>query len=632
MKETEFIAKNKDKWEKFEDLYSKKDKDPEQLTELFIEITNDLSYAKTNYEKRTVRVYLNQLAQKVFSSFYLKKKTKPQFWKFWKTTLPLELYRSRYNMLAGLVVFIVAALIGIISQEYDHNFFRIIAGDGYVDQTIQRIANGDPLGIYGTSGEAFTFTTILFNNLQVTTLVFVAGIFFSVGTYFLMLTNGIMVGSFQWFFKTQGILLTSFLGIWIHGAFEISAIIIAGGAGITLGNGLLFPGTLSRKDALINSGKRGLRIMLGALVLIVFAAFFEGYLTRHYNSFSTLAKAAFIILCFSIVIFYFVIYPFIVARKAKKEDFINDEIPAFEEIDESPYIIRTSGQIFVLSFNLYKKYIKPYLVLFSITVLPFVGIQIFWSYYNYWNFFDNDLYWFENLRLLTNTSVHENYIGQIITLFSITIATLNVGYVYHHSKIKISQWFNYIGPRLFPMFMIVLILFSIFSRLNVFMILLSLLLTPFLIGAIGGVLNHKKFYFSNIAKGFKTASSGYIKFLGVQFILVLITVVFFQILAGFGSSSPAETFEMPDVLDSIFSELIKIHTATLFDDYYVYIQIMKSIFFLAFLFLIIPLWCYNIMYVQFSEDEKNEAVGLQKEIEKFGTRSNFYEQPQDFES
>ena len=62
-----------------------------------------------------------------------------------------------------------------------------------------------------------------------------------------------MLGSFQWWFKAKGLLLTSILAVWIHGAFEISAIVIAGGAGITLGNGILFPGTYTRVQSLIFS-------------------------------------------------------------------------------------------------------------------------------------------------------------------------------------------------------------------------------------------------------------------------------------------------------------------------------------------------------------------------------------------
>ena len=54
MKETTFIDKNKEKWHEFEKLSRAKSTDPDKLSELFVELTEDLSYAKTFYPKRTV--------------------------------------------------------------------------------------------------------------------------------------------------------------------------------------------------------------------------------------------------------------------------------------------------------------------------------------------------------------------------------------------------------------------------------------------------------------------------------------------------------------------------------------------------------------------------------------------------
>ena len=73
MKETSFIKQNKEKWHKFEQMYHQNKKDPDELSSLFVELTDDLSYARTHYPKRTVRVYLNGLAQKVYNQLYRKK-------------------------------------------------------------------------------------------------------------------------------------------------------------------------------------------------------------------------------------------------------------------------------------------------------------------------------------------------------------------------------------------------------------------------------------------------------------------------------------------------------------------------------------------------------------------------------
>ena len=120
----------------------------------------------------------------------------------------------------------------------------------------------------------YSFISIAQNNLIVTLMAFVLGVFFSVGSSVYMFFNGIMVGAFQWFFKVRGLLLTSFLTIWVHGAFEISGIVIAGAAGITLGNGFMFPGTLTRMQSLSIAAKRGVKVIIGLFPIITFTPLF----------------------------------------------------------------------------------------------------------------------------------------------------------------------------------------------------------------------------------------------------------------------------------------------------------------------------------------------------------------------
>ena len=73
MKETSFIDQNKEKWTRFEKLYASNSHDPEELSNLYMDLTDDLSYAQTFYKRRTVRVYLNQLAQKIFTGVHKQK-------------------------------------------------------------------------------------------------------------------------------------------------------------------------------------------------------------------------------------------------------------------------------------------------------------------------------------------------------------------------------------------------------------------------------------------------------------------------------------------------------------------------------------------------------------------------------
>src|SRR5690606_15344093 len=97
--------------------------------------------------------------------------------------------------------------------------------------------------------------------------------------YFLFY-NGVMLGSFQYFFHQRGLLMESALTIWIHGTLEITAIVIAGGAGIVMGNSILFPGTYSRTESLMRGARRGVKIVLGMIPIFLVAAFLESFVTR----------------------------------------------------------------------------------------------------------------------------------------------------------------------------------------------------------------------------------------------------------------------------------------------------------------------------------------------------------------
>ena len=73
-----------------------------------------------------------------------------------------------------------------------------------------------------------------------------------------------MLGAFQYFFYQQHVLAASVLTIWIHGTLEISAIVLAGGAGFVMARGLLFPGTYSRAESFRHAAREGVQAGAGA--------------------------------------------------------------------------------------------------------------------------------------------------------------------------------------------------------------------------------------------------------------------------------------------------------------------------------------------------------------------------------
>lgn len=322
MRETDFIAKNKDKWAKYESALDREQQDPELLKELYIHTTDDLSYARTFYPNRTVRVYLNGLARRTFLQLNRNRRTKIElFLSFWTDELPRILYARRRPLLISLLLFVVAMLIGVLSYRIDQSFAELILGQGYVDMTKEFIRSGDPMAVYKQRSPIDMFLTITLNNIYVALQVFIMGVFFAIGSVVILVQNGIMLGVFQYFFIEKDLFWESFLTIWIHGALEISSIVIAGGAGLTMGSGLLFPGTYTRLQAFGRSARDGLKIMLGIIPLFIMAGFLESYLTRH-TEVPDVLRFFFILSCFVFVLWYYWLYP----RQVAAQPPLNAEI------------------------------------------------------------------------------------------------------------------------------------------------------------------------------------------------------------------------------------------------------------------------------------------------------------------
>ena len=249
MKESKFIEQNKQKWIDFEQENKKKQKNPRLLSKFFIQITDDLSYARTFYRNRLIRVYLNGAAQYIFYGIYKNEKnTLSNFSHFWKVELPICVYKARRAFLISFLVFLLSFLVGMLSSANDSDFCNLILGQDYIHKTLDNIKKGDPMAIYKQEAAFDMYLQITFNNLLVSFRTFVLGVFFALGSIFIMIYNGIMVGTFQYFFIERGLFWESFLTIWQHGTLEISAIVIAGAAGITMGKGIVFPETLSRYE------------------------------------------------------------------------------------------------------------------------------------------------------------------------------------------------------------------------------------------------------------------------------------------------------------------------------------------------------------------------------------------------
>lgn len=193
---------------------------------------------------------------------------------FVRETFPAAVWHIRRPILvSALLLFvpavIMAAWVGL-SDDLQSTIPPALA-EAYIEEDFE--------AYYSSEAAAEFATTVFINNIWVSFLAYAAGIVFCVGTAFVLINNGVFIGEAAGLFVAEGQLGRFFGLILPHGFLELSAIVIAGGAGLVLGWTVIAPGDRTRGDALAEEGRRSVVVVLGLIVVFLAAALIEGFVT-----------------------------------------------------------------------------------------------------------------------------------------------------------------------------------------------------------------------------------------------------------------------------------------------------------------------------------------------------------------
>jgi uncharacterized membrane protein SpoIIM required for sporulation len=227
-----------------------------------------------------------------------RRRRKAGVWHFYRSAFPRTFRATIDYTLAAFVIFLASALAGFLCCLGDPTFQRFFLGPAMSD-SIERhkmwtesILTIKPLASSG----------IMTNNLTVSFTAFALGITGGVGTVCMLATNGLLLGvvcAACWQ-AGMGLQLVSFLAP--HGVLELPAIFIAGGGGLLIARGLLFPGRLARRAALVAYGGQGVRLALGIIPILVVAGITEAFISP--STFPTPTKFAVAGTLFSLLVLY----------------------------------------------------------------------------------------------------------------------------------------------------------------------------------------------------------------------------------------------------------------------------------------------------------------------------------------
>lgn len=280
-----WIARREGQWQELDKLLQRTEQDGikslaaqeiGKLASLYRSVAADLARANTNQIGQTIVQELQALATRGYSQIYrgsrrqeLRAAIDFYLWKF------PQILRETWGYTAiALGLFLAGALIAWWFAWQDNSFLALIVPQELIEKVRDRhqLWMGSILGTEPTAA-----SSIAINNLSVAFRMVAGGIMAGLWTIFALFYNGLSIGAIATLVGQNGLAYPFWAFVFPHGALELPAIFIAGGGGLLVARGLLFPGRYRRRDALRIYGLQAAQLVMGIVPMLLIAGLIEGF-------------------------------------------------------------------------------------------------------------------------------------------------------------------------------------------------------------------------------------------------------------------------------------------------------------------------------------------------------------------
>ena len=260
------------------------------LPRLYRQAVSSLSVARSISLDQNVIAYLESLCTRAYFFVYGARTTiGERMMVFLRRDWPAAVRSGVWPTLLSALFFFGGWLLAFFLCLQDMDWFWTFHGQNFMDgrnpdataeylrSTIYTDDHGD--------GQLSAFSSFLFNNnAQIALFAFALGFAFGIPTAWLLVYNGVMIGSLYAVFWDKGLGFEFTGWLMIHGVTELLAIILAGAAGFIIGGAVAFPGERSRLASARAAGQKAATIAMGCVIMLVFAALLEGFGRQLINS------------------------------------------------------------------------------------------------------------------------------------------------------------------------------------------------------------------------------------------------------------------------------------------------------------------------------------------------------------
>ena len=280
-----FIESRRERWSELERLIaaarrrglrSLSASEIERLGALYRRVTSDLAIARRDFPDEPIVRHLNDLAARAGFLIYRAEPVRTRrIREFFSSGFP-RLFRA--NLRFTLAAFLIFAL------GFAWSYLRALSDPGFAELILpenvtEAVRKGEMWTEIPGYQRSLASSLIMTNNIQVSILAFALGISFGLGTAYVLLSNGIMIGAAAGLCQAYGLSLPLWSFVSPHGWIELSVVFIVSGAGLLIGYSLLSPGLLSRREALIEAAKKAVGLVVGCIPLLAVAGLIEGFIS-----------------------------------------------------------------------------------------------------------------------------------------------------------------------------------------------------------------------------------------------------------------------------------------------------------------------------------------------------------------
>lgn len=251
-----------------------------QLGQLYRAATSDLAYAQREFPRQRVTVFLNQLVGRAHAAIYRGEPLDTRrlldfvargFPRAFRETLPFTL--------AAFLLFMIPALSTGVFLARSPEAAQWLLPEELQQQLIPVMEEKELWTNIPVPQRPYASAIIMTNNIQVSILAFAGGMLAGLLTVYAMLFNGLIIGGLVGLAMYYGVGFELLTFMVAHGVIELSVIFMAGGSGLMIGWAILRPGLMRRRDALAAAGRRSIRLLVGAVPLLIVAGLIEGFIS-----------------------------------------------------------------------------------------------------------------------------------------------------------------------------------------------------------------------------------------------------------------------------------------------------------------------------------------------------------------